>query len=76
MLRNAKIQMLVVLLAGTLIGYAAASGKLNPFQRGEAAPPPEPSASDKTKAAQPSELSCCSEARAKASCSPSPTGNC
>ncbi len=48
MLRNPKIQMLVVLVAGAVIGYAAASGKLNPFQRAEAAPPPESSTAEKT----------------------------
>jgi arylsulfatase A-like enzyme len=61
MVKNTKVQMLVVLLAGALAGYAAASGRLNPFQRGEAAPPSEPSTTEKTKAAQPDEPACCSE---------------
>jgi arylsulfatase len=39
MLRNTKIQMLLVLVAGASLGYVAASGKLNPFQRAKAAPP-------------------------------------
>ena len=48
MLRNTKIQMLLVLVAGASIGYAAASGKLNPFQRGEAAPPQGSSTAEKS----------------------------
>ncbi len=65
MVKNTKVQMLVVLLAGALAGYAAASGRLNPFQRGEAAPPHEPSTTEKTKAAQPDEPACCSESTGK-----------
>jgi arylsulfatase len=65
MVKNAKIQMLVVLLAGATIGYAAASGKLNPFQRGEAAPPQGPSTGAKARETQSSEPACCSESTAK-----------
>ena len=46
MLRNTKIQMVLVLVAGASIGYVAASGKLNPFQRAKAAPPQEASTAD------------------------------
>ena len=37
MLRNVRLQMVAVLAAGALLGYLAASGRLNPFQRAEAA---------------------------------------
>ncbi len=39
MLRSTKVQLALVLAAGIVAGYAAASGKLNPFQRAEANPP-------------------------------------
>src|SRR5262249_4914348 len=48
------------LLAGALLGYGTASGKLNPFQRASAAPPGESSAIG----AQPGD-SCCSEGVSK-----------
>src|SRR5262245_13654819 len=36
-LRNSKVQMAAVLAVGILLGYLAASGRLNPFQRADAA---------------------------------------
>jgi arylsulfatase len=39
MLRNTRLQMLAVLAAGLLLGYAAAGGKLNPFQKAVAGNP-------------------------------------
>ena len=62
MLRNTKVQMAAVLAVGALVGYLAASGKLNPFSRADAAQlipkadsvkPPEASKCDTA--------SCCSE---------------
>jgi hypothetical protein len=41
MLRNTRVQMAAVLAAGALLGYLAASARLNPFQRADAADPPE-----------------------------------
>src|SRR5262245_37531339 len=41
MLRSAKVQMVAVLAAGALLGYAAASGRLSPFLPAGAAPPPD-----------------------------------
>ena len=41
MLRNSRVQMAAVLAAGALLGYAAASGSLNPFSRAHARPPVE-----------------------------------
>src|SRR5262245_33992120 len=38
MLRNTKVRMAAVLAVGTLLGYLAASGKLNPFSWANAAP--------------------------------------
>jgi arylsulfatase len=61
MLKNSKFQMLVVLLLGASVGYAAASGKLNPFQKVEAGPPQESSAVKKTAGTNADELTCCSE---------------
>ncbi|HEX5268843.1 MAG TPA: sulfatase-like hydrolase/transferase, partial [Gemmataceae bacterium] len=39
MLRSTRLHMIVVLAVGALLGYAAASGKVNPFGRSDAAPP-------------------------------------
>jgi hypothetical protein len=57
MVRNTKVQMLVVLVAGAVMGYAA-SGKLNSFQRAEAAPPQGASTAEKTGGTQPGDPSC------------------
>src|SRR5262245_16365956 len=46
MLKNPKLHLLAVLAAGLALGYAAASGKLNPFQRAGARAPERPSATD------------------------------
>src|SRR5271166_6930336 len=62
MLRTTKIQMLLVLVAGAAMGYAAASGKLNPFGRAEAAPPGQPAAADKAGGSRPAATpTCCSQ---------------
>src|SRR6201997_4606899 len=45
MFRSTKVQMTLVLTAGIVAGYAVASGKLNPFQKAEAAPPTPAAAS-------------------------------
>src|SRR5437868_14590282 len=67
MLRSTRVQMLLVLAAGALIGYAAASGKLNPFQRAEAAQPGGPTVVEKTVASQPAgSFGCCPEDATKA----------
>ncbi|HEV3085023.1 MAG TPA: arylsulfatase [Gemmataceae bacterium] len=39
MLKNPKAQLVFVLCVGLLAGYAAASGKFNPFQKADAGPP-------------------------------------
>src|SRR5262249_8081423 len=41
MLRNTKIQMMLVLVAGVVLGYCVASGKVRPFETATAAPPTE-----------------------------------
>lgn len=65
MLKNAKIQMLLVLVLGASIGYAAALGKLNPFQRADAGPPGA-SAGERTQDSQPGGKSaCCPEGVSK-----------
>jgi len=40
MFRNPSVRMAAVLVAGALLGYFAASGKLNPFAWASAAPVP------------------------------------
>ncbi len=66
MLKNTKVQMLLVLVAGASLGYAAASGKLNPFQRADAAPPRESSAGEQTKDSPAGDtFACCSEGASK-----------
>ncbi len=65
MLRDTRIQMLVVLLVGATLGYAAASGKLNPFDRAEAAPPQGAASTETTAKSETCELSCCSEGTGK-----------
>src|SRR6516162_573331 len=44
MFRNARVQMAAVLAVGVLLGYVAASGRFNPFQRAGAADPSDGSA--------------------------------
>jgi arylsulfatase len=46
MFNKPKVQMALVLAVGLLAGYAAASGKLNPFQMADARPPEHSSAFD------------------------------
>lgn len=58
MLRSTKVQMLLALAVGIAFGYAAASGRLNPFQSAGASPPRE---SQKEAA-----MDCCSEGGSKA----------
>ena len=60
MLRNTRVQMAAVLAAGVLLGYLAASGRLNPFQRAEAAPPSAEAASVKPAEAG-DKAACCAE---------------
>jgi arylsulfatase len=58
MLRNTKLQLLAVLGLGALLGYAAASGSFNPFQRAGASPQPaEPGGG--------ADPTCCSEGVSK-----------
>ena len=51
MLRSNKVQMIAVLAIGCLLGYTAASGKLDVFGTGNAAPPSTPVADPKGQAA-------------------------
>jgi arylsulfatase A-like enzyme len=41
MFRNSRVQMAAILAVGALLGYVAASGRLNPFSRADARPPAE-----------------------------------
>jgi hypothetical protein len=50
MQRNARLQMVGVLLVGALLGYLAASGKLNPFA--SARTPPQPPQEKTTRTAE------------------------
>jgi arylsulfatase len=58
MFRNAKLQMAAVLAVGVLCGYLAASGRLNPFQRADAAEPPNVKPADSGNGAG---AACCEE---------------
>src|SRR5438445_5212396 len=65
MFKNVRVQMIAMLAIGSLLGFAAASGKLNPFQRADAAPPGRPTAVEKTGASQSGDGSACCEEDAK-----------
>jgi arylsulfatase len=65
MLRNTKVQMLLVLLAGAAIGYAAASGKWPSF-RSSAAAPPAGASEGKTCQAEEGAAGCCDGADPRA----------
>src|SRR5207244_677166 len=57
MFRNTRIQMAAVLAVGLLTGYLAASGRLNPFSRADAAAPPSGAAG----AASGDKAACCED---------------
>jgi arylsulfatase len=62
MFRSTKVQMLLVLAAGALVGFAAASGRLNPFQKADAGQPGGASGVTKTPESEPDACpACCSE---------------
>src|SRR6185437_5227876 len=66
MLKSTKIQMLLVLVVGASIGYAAASGKYNPFQKAEAAPPSRSGLPSQTHVTQAEDTGdCCSDGASK-----------
>ncbi len=59
MLKNSRVQMLLVLGLGAVLGYAAASGNFSAFQNADGAPPQETTVHEKVdRGAAPS---CCSE---------------
>src|SRR4051812_13470094 len=64
MLKNTRLQMLLVLVAGAGLGYGAAAGWLPSFRSATAAPPPAAAAAA---AAQCGAEGCCSEGVSKAS---------
>jgi arylsulfatase A-like enzyme len=60
MLRNTRLQMTAILAVGALLGYLAASGKVNPFQRAAAAPPSTEAGSAKAaESSSGANLACC-----------------
>src|SRR3984957_3463899 len=61
MWKNTKVQMLLVLVAGISLGYAAATGRLNPFAKAEAAQPGQAAATDKTGGDKDDASGCCSD---------------
>jgi arylsulfatase len=62
MLKDPRIQMFLVLIVGVSAGYAAASGRLNPFGGAKAAPPAgEPRAGQTEDAPAGDQPECCSE---------------
>src|SRR5579871_2232258 len=60
MLKNTTVQMIAMLAVGGLLGYAAASGKLDAFRQASAQPP-QPTVSEKPSSSVESTLDCCSE---------------
>ena len=62
-LKNVKLQFLAVLGLGALLGYAAAYGKLNPFQKADAGPADQPKTAASSAPAAPG---CCSDGLSKA----------
>src|SRR5438067_2533147 len=66
MLRNTRVQTIVILAIGTMLGYVAASGKLTAFGRSEAAfAGPATTSQPTSTPAVPPCGACCSEATAK-----------
>jgi arylsulfatase len=61
MLKNTRLQMIAVLAIGGLLGYVAASGKLNPFSRADAAPLSEGSTSAGTESGSAANAACCDQ---------------
>jgi arylsulfatase A-like enzyme len=76
MLKNTRLQMIAMLAVGGLLGYAAASGKLDVFRKANAEPPKQ-SLADKENAAVKA-AACCSEGSTKgqllAMADPKPAG--
>jgi len=63
MLKNVKLQFLLVAGVSALIGFAAAYGKLNPFQKADAGPADQPKPAASSAPAAPG---CCSDGLSKA----------
>jgi hypothetical protein len=61
MFKNTRVQMIAVLAIGGLLGYVAASGKLNPFSRADAAPLSEGSTSAGTQSDNAPKAACCDQ---------------
>jgi arylsulfatase len=61
MLRNTKVQMAAVLAVGALLGYLAASGRLNPFARAEAAQLTAEASAKSAEAGNGAQPGCCDE---------------
>jgi arylsulfatase A-like enzyme len=64
-LKNTRLQMIAVLAVGGLLGYAAASGKLELSRRASAEPPQNPAASKAASAVTAAAAACCPEGSAK-----------
>jgi arylsulfatase len=63
MFRNTRVQMAAVLAVGALLGYLAASGRLNPFARADAARSTAEAASAKqAESGNVAKLACCEDA--------------
>src|SRR5262249_45361769 len=59
MLRNTRVQMLLVLVTGAVVGYVAAGGRINPFPSASAAPSGGPAASEPTANSQSQDRAAC-----------------
>jgi arylsulfatase A-like enzyme len=65
MLKNGKVQMIAMLAIGGLLGYAAASGKLDVFRRASASPPQQPLVEKVSGPVKTASATCCSEGLTK-----------
>jgi hypothetical protein len=64
MLTNTRLQMIAMLAAGGLLGYAAASGNLDVFHKANAERSPS-AVSEKTRSPGQGAAACCPESRRK-----------
>src|SRR5260370_28957922 len=65
MLKNTRVQMIAMLAVGGLLGFAAASGKLDVFRKASAGPPSQPVADKDSSPVKAAGATCCAEGLTK-----------
>src|SRR5208282_1793533 len=65
MLKNTRLQMIVMMGISGFLGYAAASGKLDVFRRASAEPPQQLQSEKESSLIKTAEATCCSEGTSK-----------